>query len=55
MGFRPQVAEQLKIMDARIFQPGLMGLGDHVHGKARRYRSERVARWHADRGETAST
>ena len=46
MGFRPAVSRQLREMDRAIFEPGLMGLGAHVHGKARRYRSERVAQWH---------
>lgn len=55
MGFRPQVASDLKTMDTRIFAPGLMGLGDLIHGKPKRYRSERVAQWHAARGEAAST
>ncbi|MEO8133502.1 MAG: CoA-transferase [Betaproteobacteria bacterium] len=53
MGFRPVVARELREMDARIFQPALMGLGPHVHGKARRYRSERVAAWHAARDGAA--
>lgn len=55
MGFRPQIAAELRVMDARIFAPALMGLSALVHGKPRRYRSERVARWHAARGEAAST
>jgi propionate CoA-transferase len=46
MGFRPAVSRQLREMDRAIFEPGLMGLGAHLHGKARRYRSERVAQWH---------
>ncbi len=45
MGFRPAVSPRLAPMDARLFEPGLMGLGVHVHAKARRYRSERVAQW----------
>jgi propionate CoA-transferase len=49
MGFRPAVSKVLKEMDARIFNPALMGLGADVHGKARRYRSERVAKWHNSR------
>ena len=49
MGFRPRVAHELKVMDARIFAPGRMGLADIVRGKARRYRSERVAQWHQAR------
>jgi hypothetical protein len=46
MGFRPKVARDLKVMDARIFSPGLMGLGPHVQGKPHRYRSARVAAWY---------
>ena len=46
MGFRPAVSRELRPMEPAIFEPGLMGLGTHVHGKARRYRSERVAQWH---------
>jgi len=49
MGFRPRVAANLVTMDARIFAPGLMGLGALVHARPRRHRSERVARWHAAR------
>jgi propionate CoA-transferase len=49
MGFRPRVARELRQMDARIFDPGLMGIGAHVLGKARRYRSQRVAQWHEER------
>jgi propionate CoA-transferase len=51
MGFRPAVSRQLREMDPRIFRPGLMELGPDVHAKARRYRSERVAQWHAARGK----
>jgi propionate CoA-transferase len=54
MGFRPLVAKDLREMDARIFAPGLMGLGEHVQGKARRYRSERVAQWHDARNLKAA-
>jgi propionate CoA-transferase len=50
MGFRPRVAPELKPMDARIFAPELMGLAAHVRDKARRYRSQRVAQWHATHG-----
>jgi len=49
MGFRPRVARELKVMDARIFAAGRMGLADIVRGKPRRYRSERVAQWHEAR------
>jgi propionate CoA-transferase len=49
MGFRPRVAAHPATMDARIFAQGLMGLGALVHARPRRYRSARVARWHAAR------
>ncbi len=49
MGFRPAVARDLRTMDARIFDPRLMGIAADVHRKPRGYRSERVARWHAAR------
>jgi propionate CoA-transferase len=45
MGFQPAVSRDLKPMDPRIFEPGLMGLGAHVHAQPRRYRCERVAEW----------
>lgn len=49
MGFRPAVSAALRPMDARLFEPGLMGLGPQIHAKRRRYRSERVAAWIAAR------
>ena len=49
MGFRPRVADDLKPMDARIFDPGRMGLAAHVRGKPRRYRSRRLQQWHEAR------
>ena len=53
MGFRPRIAVPLATMDARLFEPGPMGLAAQVHARPRGYRSARVARWHAAR-ETAS-
>ena len=53
MGFRPVVSRELRSMDMRIFGPGLMGLAAHVHGKARGYRSSRVAQWHEGRNRAA--
>jgi propionate CoA-transferase len=50
MGFRPIVSPQLREMDARLFQPGLMNLAPDVRAKARRYRSQRVAQWYETRG-----
>jgi propionate CoA-transferase len=49
MDFRPRVADDLKPMDARIFDPGRMGLAAYVRGKPRRYRSQRVQQWHEAR------
>ncbi|HEX8010625.1 MAG TPA: CoA-transferase [Casimicrobiaceae bacterium] len=49
MGFRPAVARNLTVMDARIFDPGKMDLAAYVHGKPRRYRSPGVARWYEAR------
>jgi len=46
MGFRPRVARDLRVMDARIFADGKMGLAAHVHAKPLRYRSPRVAQWY---------
>jgi propionate CoA-transferase len=54
MGFRPAVSPDLKTMDSRIFQPGLMGLSGDIHAKPRGYRSQRVARWHEARRKGAS-
>jgi len=51
MGFRPAVARDLKAMDARIFSPGLMGLSAEIHAKPVSYRSARVAKWRAEKGE----
>jgi propionate CoA-transferase len=53
MGFRPRVAAKLAMMDAHIFAPGLMGLGEIVNARPKQYRSARVAQWHAAR-EAAS-
>jgi propionate CoA-transferase len=49
MGFRPRVARDLRVMDARIFAPGKMGLAAQVQAKQRRYRSPRLAQWHEAR------
>ena len=49
MGFRPQIARDLRIMDPRIFATATMDLGAYVRGKPHRYRSARVAQWHAAR------
>jgi propionate CoA-transferase len=46
MGFRPKTSRDVKVMDVRIFDPGLMGLGQHVLNKPHRYRSARVAAWY---------
>ncbi|HXX83231.1 MAG TPA: CoA-transferase [Casimicrobiaceae bacterium] len=52
MGFRPRVASDLRVMDARILADGSMGLAAHVHGKPHRYRSPRVAQWYEAREAT---
>jgi propionate CoA-transferase len=49
MGFRPRIAADLKTMDRRIFERGVMGLAAVVKAKPRGYRSERVAKWHQSR------
>src|SRR5215471_15557591 len=49
MGFRPQVAHDLRVMDPRIFVASRMDLAAHVHGKPHRYRSSRVAQWYEAR------
>jgi propionate CoA-transferase len=49
MGFRPQVARDLRTMDPRIFDPGRMGLANDIEGKPLRYRSPRVAQWYEAR------
>ncbi|MEO6566733.1 MAG: CoA-transferase [Casimicrobiaceae bacterium] len=54
MGFRPRVAAEVGRMDARIFNPGLMGLSTDVLAKPRSYRSERVAQWHHARTGTSA-
>ncbi len=54
MGFRPAVSPELKTMNARIFEPGLMGLAADVNAKPRGYRSSRVAQWHAARAKAAA-
>jgi propionate CoA-transferase len=50
MGFVPAVSAQLKAMDARIFEPGLMGLAADIHARPRRHRSPRIAAWLEKRG-----
>jgi propionate CoA-transferase len=49
MGFRPRVAGELRPMDPRIFRPERMGIDADVHARPVRYRSSRVAQWHATR------
>jgi propionate CoA-transferase len=46
MGFRPRVAGDLHVMDARIFEAGRMGLAADLHARPQRHRSRRVAQWH---------
>ena len=54
MGFRPRVASELRVMDARIFAPGLMGLSSDILGKPRRHRSKRVQKWYEARKEAGA-
>jgi propionate CoA-transferase len=49
MAFRPRVARDLRVMDARIFQEGPMGLAEQVRAKPPRYRSPRLAQWYETR------
>lgn len=49
MGFRPRIAPDLRLMDARIFEPGKMGLAADIHSRPQRYRSERLKAWHESR------
>jgi hypothetical protein len=44
MAFRPAIAADLKLMDARLFMPGPMGLAQDLAGKAPVERSGRLAR-----------
>jgi propionate CoA-transferase len=53
MGFRPQLAPDIRVMDARIFQEGPMRLAAHVRDKAHRYRSRRVEQWHQSRNDSS--
>ena len=52
MGFRPQVARDLRMMDARIFDRRLMDLASDVRSKPQRYRSRRVEQWYEARRAT---
>src|SRR5499425_326804 len=49
MGFRPRVASDLRVMDARIFEPQKMGLATDVQKRPQRYRSERLKAWYETR------
>ena len=42
MGFRPKIAPNVKTMDARLFQPGLMNLARDLASKPRLPRSPRL-------------
>ncbi len=53
MAFRPRVAADLKTMDARLFDPQPLRIRDEITARGRRYRSERVAQWYAERGARA--
>jgi len=45
----------MRVMDARIFQAGPMGLEDYVRNKPTRYRSARVAQWYEGRKAALET
>jgi propionate CoA-transferase len=49
MGFRPAVARDLRVMDARIFAAPPMGIAADILCKPRAHRSPRVAEWHEAR------
>ena len=49
LGFRPHVARDLRVMDARIFAAGKMDLAREVRGKPQHHRSPRVAQWYEAR------
>jgi len=49
MDFKPRIAPDCRAMDARLFRPEPMGLDRDLAAKPRRYRSKRVAQWHAAR------
>lgn len=51
MEFRPHVSPDLREMDARLFHPGPLGIHDEVVARERRFRSARVAAWHAERAK----
>ncbi|WP_246793387.1 acyl CoA:acetate/3-ketoacid CoA transferase [Burkholderia perseverans] len=48
MAFRPAVAPDLKEMDARCFRPEPIGMRDEILARERRFRSARLAAWHAE-------
>ncbi|AEA62648.1 acyl CoA:acetate/3-ketoacid CoA transferase [Burkholderia gladioli] len=48
MAFRPAVSPDLKVMDARLFLPTPVGMRDEILARERRFRSARVAAWHAE-------
>jgi propionate CoA-transferase len=42
MGFKPKIAQNVKVMDARLFRPALMNLARELANKPRLQRSPRL-------------
>jgi propionate CoA-transferase len=49
MGFAPLVAKDLRQMDARLFQPGAIGLAADLREQRSRHRNRKLADWFAAR------
>ena len=53
MEFRPAVISDLRQMDPRLFQPGLMDLHHDLVSKPARYRNDRLKAWFEARNARA--